>query len=254
MSTLGDILRSARQRQGISLAEAEAATKVHRKYLAALEEGSYDQLPAKVYGKGFLRSYADLLDLDKDELLRILESEWPDAHPFTVQPETKHVSMPSTLTGGTIVVLLVILGVGFFGYYLYQQYALYARTSRATPASALQLAATQTPLARQNPSPGPTAIRSPTPPTPVPVVTTPRSDQITVETKIVERSWLRVTTDDKLVFEGSLPEGTTQTWVAMEKIVVRTGNGAGVEVAVNGKKQGLMGSRGEVLEKQWTRP
>lgn len=64
MFELGTSLREARTRQGLDLPQAELATKIRAKYLRALEEEQFDALPAETYVKGFLRAYADFLDLD----------------------------------------------------------------------------------------------------------------------------------------------------------------------------------------------
>jgi len=61
---IGNSLREARLRQGLEFPEIEQATKIRGKYLRALEEESFDVLPAQTYVKGFLRSYADYLGLD----------------------------------------------------------------------------------------------------------------------------------------------------------------------------------------------
>jgi len=69
MIELGQMLRDARQSKGVSLAEAEEATKIRRKYLEALEATDYDSLPPSVYSRGFLRSYATYLGLDPEAAL-----------------------------------------------------------------------------------------------------------------------------------------------------------------------------------------
>jgi len=69
MSELGQWLREARQAKGFSLVEAEVGTRIRSKFLNALEEGNYDELPAEVYTKGFLRNYALFLGLDPAEAL-----------------------------------------------------------------------------------------------------------------------------------------------------------------------------------------
>jgi cytoskeletal protein RodZ len=48
----------------LELAEGEPNTHIRAKYLRALEDDRFDILPATVYAKGFLRSYADYLGLD----------------------------------------------------------------------------------------------------------------------------------------------------------------------------------------------
>jgi cytoskeleton protein RodZ len=61
---IGNSLREARLRRGIEIVQAEQATKIRGKYLRALEEERFEQLPAETYIKGFLRTYADYLGLD----------------------------------------------------------------------------------------------------------------------------------------------------------------------------------------------
>lgn len=64
MFEIGSSLREARDRQGLDIPELELRTKIRAKYLRALEEEQFDQLPATTYVKGFLRTYADALGLE----------------------------------------------------------------------------------------------------------------------------------------------------------------------------------------------
>lgn len=64
MFEIGNSLREARFRQQLEFGELEQATKIRARYLRALEEESFDTLPAQTYVKGFLRTYADYLGLD----------------------------------------------------------------------------------------------------------------------------------------------------------------------------------------------
>jgi cytoskeleton protein RodZ len=64
MFEIGSSLREARMRQGLDFPQIEAATKIRGKYLRALEEEHFAQLPAQTYVKGFLRTYAEYLGLD----------------------------------------------------------------------------------------------------------------------------------------------------------------------------------------------
>jgi helix-turn-helix protein/uncharacterized protein DUF4115 len=61
---IGNSLREARLRQGLEFPELEQATKIRGKYLRALEQEEFEQLPGPTYVKGFLRSYAEYLGLD----------------------------------------------------------------------------------------------------------------------------------------------------------------------------------------------
>jgi cytoskeletal protein RodZ len=65
---IGAILRQARTRRDIDLAEVEAATRIRHKYLHAIEAEDWDALPEGVYARGFIRTYASFLGLDGERL------------------------------------------------------------------------------------------------------------------------------------------------------------------------------------------
>jgi hypothetical protein len=64
MFEIGNSLREARVRKELAFPELEQGTKIRAKYLRALEDETFDQLPGPTYVKGFLRTYADYLGLD----------------------------------------------------------------------------------------------------------------------------------------------------------------------------------------------
>src|SRR3954447_18198618 len=64
MGSIGETLRQARIDKGVSIADAERATYIRRRYLEALEADDYAALPASVYTRGFIRTYAEYLGLD----------------------------------------------------------------------------------------------------------------------------------------------------------------------------------------------
>lgn len=67
--TLGEYLRKSREEKGLNLAEAAYQTKIRENYLYALENDQPENLPSKVHGRGYLRLYAQFLDLDENLLL-----------------------------------------------------------------------------------------------------------------------------------------------------------------------------------------
>ncbi|TAK95502.1 helix-turn-helix domain-containing protein [Patescibacteria group bacterium] len=73
--TLGEKLRKLRSERRISLAEVSRVTKIQVKYLEHLENGDFNKLPADVYIKGFLRSYANFLGVSEELLVRKYERE-----------------------------------------------------------------------------------------------------------------------------------------------------------------------------------
>lgn len=61
---IGDRLRQARERRGISIADASATLKIRAPILDAFEREDHSQLPPRVYALGQLRTYAAYLGLD----------------------------------------------------------------------------------------------------------------------------------------------------------------------------------------------
>jgi len=78
---IGNSLREARVRQQLELSEVELATKIRARYLRALEEESFETLPAQTYVKGFLRTYADYLGLEGQLYVDEFNSRYGDEEP-----------------------------------------------------------------------------------------------------------------------------------------------------------------------------
>src|SRR6266513_3562211 len=74
---VGDVLRTAREGRGQSLGEAARATRIKEEYLHELEDGmtSFEPYPGRIYGRFFLREYADHLGLDAKPLLRTFDAD-----------------------------------------------------------------------------------------------------------------------------------------------------------------------------------
>ena len=66
---IGPVLRERREAMGVTLAEAEVATRIRQKYLAALESDEWNLLPGEVVGRGFLRNYSTYLGLEPTEMI-----------------------------------------------------------------------------------------------------------------------------------------------------------------------------------------
>src|SRR2546423_1908421 len=64
MFEIGGSLREARLKRGLTPADVQKAIRIRDRYLQALEEERWEQLPGDAYVKGFLRTYADYLGLD----------------------------------------------------------------------------------------------------------------------------------------------------------------------------------------------
>jgi len=94
----GSKLREARSRRKLSLLEVEEATKIRSRYLQAIEDEDWDQLPSETYARAFIRTYATLVGLDGDRLAEEQRQARGSARPGErlprVDPKPRPVSRP----------------------------------------------------------------------------------------------------------------------------------------------------------------
>ncbi len=76
-TSIGQILKNARYRTGLSLKIVARHVNVNKKYLEALEKEDWEKLPGEVYAKSFLKKYADFLNLPAKEINKINFAEIP---------------------------------------------------------------------------------------------------------------------------------------------------------------------------------
>jgi len=108
-----------------------------------------------------------------------------------------------------------------------------------------------TPTSDLLPLPTPTVLATVTP-TPRPTETPEVIAQvIDMRMPIIQRAWVRVTVDGEVVQEGTLEPGVVKEYQAEQAITIRTGNGGGVSLALNGEDLGPMGDVGKVVERTW---
>ena len=114
--TVGERLRAAREKTGLSLDDIAAQTRIPRRHLESIETADWDALPAPTYTTGFAKSYASAVGLDRTEIGDQLRAEMGGQR-FTAntmetfEPADPRRTMPKWLVIGTIVSLVVIVAV-----------------------------------------------------------------------------------------------------------------------------------------------
>lgn len=269
MFEIGNTLREARLRRRLDILQCEAETKIRAKYLRAMEGEQFDLMPSPTYVRGFLRTYADFLDLDGQLVLDEYESRFgiyethaaggPDSEPWRTRPPRpeagRHTqsSMPGgrpaqgrrraprrrrtelrllwlAIGGVMAVALLVWMGVG----------------------------GTNEPLA---PVPGSVATGAGTSTLPAGTVDDPDTSLaeaparkpvavIALAGTGVNGSWVAVRAGDadgRQVWEDVLAPGEGKTFRVRNPIHITTGNPAELVVTIDGETQVLEGATG-----RWT--
>lgn len=118
-SPLGETLRRARLSKNVTFEDAERVTRIRREYLEALEREEFTKLPAPVYARGFLRSYAGYLGLDPGELMPFfpvghVDEPRLDPLPEVQQPRTWNMNgvLAICVVGFLILLVVALYSVG----------------------------------------------------------------------------------------------------------------------------------------------
>ncbi|MEI0531621.1 helix-turn-helix domain-containing protein [Brachyspira pilosicoli] len=69
METIGQILKNAREKKGLTIEELASSTYIVSKFIKALEDEQFDLLPGEIYVKGFIKNLSDKLSLDSDAMI-----------------------------------------------------------------------------------------------------------------------------------------------------------------------------------------
>lgn len=121
MSELGNVLQEAREQKQMSLEELQAITKIQKRYLKAIEEGNYSQLPGDFYARAFVKNYAEAVGLNSDELFDTYENELPinrqeisKIPPRSDRVQPSFSAKPSKFMNFLPTLLIIIVIVGIF--------------------------------------------------------------------------------------------------------------------------------------------
>ena len=118
VATVGQRLRIAREKKGLSLEDVAAQTRIPRRHLESLETSDWERLPAPTYTNGFAKSYATVVGLDRVEIGEQLRGEMggmrPTAMAEVFEPADPARTMPKWLVFGAIaVVILLVAGMSW---------------------------------------------------------------------------------------------------------------------------------------------
>lgn len=120
-SSLGRMLREERVKQGLSVADVANQIKFATRQIDALEADDFRQLQGATFLRGFVRSYAKILQLDAQALIELLPLGNVTPHQMYSSPvEVAFPSMLSTRkqnllwTGSALVLVVILLGFGFW--------------------------------------------------------------------------------------------------------------------------------------------
>ncbi|MBR2922998.1 MAG: helix-turn-helix domain-containing protein [Alphaproteobacteria bacterium] len=120
ITKIGAMLKEMRQQKGLKISDVARKLCIRKCYLESIEESNYNDIPAFPYGNGFIRSYANFLGLNGDNIVELYKEETTsfkqkDMNVFEPQPEA---TMPNIQH---LVISLLAIALIYAGWVFYNQ-------------------------------------------------------------------------------------------------------------------------------------
>ena len=258
---IGVELRNRRETLSLHLEEVERNTHVKAHYLEALELGAMDRLPSAVQTRGMLSNYASFLDMNVDAILLrfadALQARHRENNPQLPvrkpgQPILSNMPPLRNFIAGDMIfgIGIAVLLVGFVIWGINRVLTLQSLEEIQPTAPSIS----DVLLASPDPSLfTPTATFLPVESFPGDATATIIIPTVNVNVRVqvnlvaAERAYMRVTVDEKVVFNGRTIPGNAYPFEGEDQVEVLVGNGAAIRVVYNGRDLGLMGNFGQVV-------
>ncbi len=258
---IGAVLAQRRRQKGLSLRDVEQATKIRTRYLEGLEREDYSLLPDAVYVQGFLKTYANFLGLDGEQLSRELRErrsprrerqpsgheEDPGANEFD-RPQISFGGLGAAerrrISGATLltVALAVLVLAATIGalYFIGSRSAEEAQKEEAPVQPGSNAPPEETSSGQGVASGEDTSARAP-------------ADAIRATVRVVGgSSGMTVTTDGTVAYDQVAQPNFSQTFDAQDLLRVSAANGGNVEVELNGQNLGRLAASGQPVTRDFT--
>ena len=264
MDSFGEYLKRERELRGVTLEEIAKASNISKTYLNSLENDDFENLPAEVFIKGFIRCYAENTGMDGSEAVLAYNSFIANkrisqpASEISTETETEsNVKVPFFMT---IVILVVASSLMVFYYVkknseIKPSFASEEKISQRVDEIVVEESKSDADVVpdsdiieekdligpkEMQPQPQEEGISEnlnlPPPANKEEVTETKKvMDSLTLSVEATENAWLSLAIDDAEIKEALLKAGETAKWKAKEKFVVTLGNVTGTHLKLNDK-------------------
>jgi|GEM_PF-1672270 len=230
--SIGEIFKQVRAEKKITISQVEAETKVRKKFLEAIEEENFSALPNVVAAKGFMRLYANFLGIDPEKIINKFVDRQDESRNIKKEDERKPDLLDSSRKprripvkfAAVIISFLIVIVLFYSGYKLLKNHFASRPSPKAVETKEVS-----------------------------PVVKEVLPEKVLLSADFVDRTWISVELDGKEAFTGVVGRGQKMFWEADKRIKIKAGNAGGVKVAVNEKPLGLLGAKGSVVEKEFSK-
>ncbi len=266
--TFGESLKREREMRGVTLEEIATATRIARRFLKAIEDEQWDQLPGGVFNRGFVRAMAHYLGLDEENTVAEYTLAVGDRQPVPVWTGSPPAVTPQHPWLAWVIIaaaaIAILAGGGFGTRFLLARRA----ASRAAQTEALKVGSSPAaadasfpsgrssgPSAGAVPSSGAeseSAASSSKPSTPA--ATGPAAaEPLQLRIEADKKTSVIVIADKDVVFDGVMKAGDNQSFTATDHFQVSAEDAGAIRLELNGKALASLGSPGQAGKVTLTR-
>ena len=232
--SFGRYLQAIRLEKKISLEKISAQTRIGLANLLLIEQEDIERLPAEVFVKGFLRSFADAIGADGDEAVGRYESRLNIVQKTAFSEDFIGKSPPRMWL--KLVISLILLGsiatVSIIGIAFFQ----HQPETNQQPGQAVSADPSQAADTRKHQEVDSRAKTA-----------SSVAEKLLLKVTALEDTWLKVIIDEKDSSEHTLTAGDTLELDATSGFNLLIGNSGGVKILFNDKPVSLSGKSGEVV-------
>ncbi len=261
--TFGESLKREREMRGVALEEISAATRIATRFLQAIENERWDQLPGGVFNRGFVRAVARYLGLDEENTVAeytMAVGDRPSVPVWTGRPPAVNPDQPWIAVIIAAVLVVALLAGGWVGTRRILAWRAAKRAARvsamnvATPADSagasqqgpadLSAANGAAPDQNENPgaatTPGTVSANS----TSMATSESPATDRFELKVEASKKTKVTVVADKDVVYDGTMRPGENQLFSAADHFLVSAKDAGALRLELNGKPLPPVGPAG----------
>lgn len=232
--SFGRYLQAIRLEKKISLKQVAEQTRIGLGNLTLVEQEDHEHLPAEVFVKGFLRSYAAAIGADGNEAVRRYESRL-DVVQKIAESEASIGKPVKQMWWKLILALVLFLCIIALSITVVSHFFVQPGTDEL-PAPKSSAASKPSVAGKPEESVG-AAVES----------ENPNSDQLILQITALEDTWVKVIADEKDSTEYNLKTGDNIQLEAKTGYSLLIGDAAGVKLILNEKPVSIPGESGQVV-------
>jgi cytoskeletal protein RodZ len=269
--TFGENLKREREMRGVSLEEIATATRIAPRFLRAIENEQWEQLPGGVFNRGFVRAVARYLGLDEESIVAeyaLVVDDRPSVPVWTGRPPALPPDRPWLGWLLAAVVVTVVVAASWFAARRIMAWRAARRAARSTMMAAPAYSGTpelSIVNAASTPSRG-SAEDAPAASMSAPAVATNPGDSapgtaatpgnpalLVLKIEAEKKTKVTLDADTDELFSGTMQEGEIHVFSAKDRFDVSARDAGVLLLELNGKTLGPIGPPGKAGKVTLTR-